>query len=294
MPENKPSLTMIGAGRLGSALTIALSRVGYPIDALVSRRRVSLKQAATLLDEPINLLVLKKLRQAGNIVLITVPDDQLTSVITHLCALQPDNDQLRIVFHTSGALSSRILSPLSDRGWQIGSLHPLVSVSDPATGAESLLSAFWCLEGDRKAIQHGRRLVADLQGRSFSIKAGAKPLYHAAAVMSSGNVVALFDTALDMLQRAGVKKDQAHRAMIPLLQSTLRNLSMRSPAKALTGPFVRGDVTTVQRHLKALSSRELREARALYRLLGRKSLTLAEENGLDEAVAKKIAKLLAD
>jgi len=293
MPDGKPSLTIIGAGRLGTALAIALSRVGYPIDALVSRHRVRLKQAAALLDEKVTLLVLRKLRQVGNIVLITVPDDQLPSVTTHLRALQIDHQQLHIAFHTSGALSSKILSPLSDRGWQIGSIHPLVSVSDPASGAESLTSAFWCLEGDRKAIQRGRRIVADLSGHSFSIKSSAKPLYHAAAVMSSGNVVALFDTALDMLERSGLKRDDAHEALIRLLQSTFVNLGTHSPAKALTGPFARGDVATIQRHLKALSSSELREAREVYRMLGRKSLTLAEENGLAKAAAKMIAKLLA-
>src|SRR5215813_1642492 len=136
MPQSKPSLTVVGAGRLGSALAIALSEVGYPIDALVSRHRGRLKAATRLLDERVSLLVLEELRHVGEIVLITTPDDQLSSVTTHLRSVQIKRRQPPVALHTSGAVSSRILSPLSERGWMVGSIHPLVSVSEPVTGAK--------------------------------------------------------------------------------------------------------------------------------------------------------------
>ena len=292
MPNTKPSLTIIGAGRLGTAIAIALSRVGYPLHTLVSRRRARLKQAARLLDEKVTLLPLEELRQVRQVVLITTPDDQLSSVTNHLCTLDVNKHQ--IALHTSGALSSIILAPLAHRGWKVGSIHPLVSVSEPEAGAKALVAAFWCLEGDRHALQQARSIVKDLRGHSFSIKSSSKPLYHAAAVMSSGNIVALFDTALDMLERSGLKRDTAHEALIPLLQSTMSNLSTSSPAKALTGTFSRGDIATVERHLKALAGKQLRDARELYRLLGRKSLELAEEKGLDKKVVRKISELLRE
>jgi predicted short-subunit dehydrogenase-like oxidoreductase (DUF2520 family) len=294
MPKTKPSLTIIGAGRLGTAMAIALSSVGYPIHALVSRRRARLKHSARLLDEAVSLLVLEELRDVGQVVLITTPDDQLSSVAKHLSSINVDKRTTRVALHTSGALSSKVLSPLSDRGWRVGSIHPLVSVSEPQAGAQLLVSAFWCLEGDRQALQQAGNIVKDLRGHSFSIKSSAKPLYHAAAVMSSGNIMALFDTALDMLERSGLKRDRAHEVLIPLLQSTMVNLIKRSPSQALTGTFSRGDVSTVERHLKALDANQLRDARELYRLLGRKSLALAEEKGLDKTTARKIDKLLAE
>jgi len=292
MPETKPSLTIIGAGRLGTAMAIALSSVGYPIHALVSRRRARLKQGGRLLDDTVPLLVLEELREVGQVVLITTPDDQLSSVTKHLCTLNVNKRRTRVALHTSGALSSKVLSPLSGRGWWVGSIHPLVSVSEPEAGAKLLLSAFWCLEGDRQALKQARNIVKDLRGHSFSINSSAKPLYHAAAVMSSGNIVALFDTALDMLERSGLKRDRAHEVLIPLLQSTMTNLIKSSPSESLTGTFSRGDVATVERHLKALAGKQLRDARELYRLLGRKSLALAEKKGWDKTTAKKIGKLL--
>ena len=292
MPRTKPSLTIIGAGRLGTAMAIALSSVGYPIHALVSRRRARPKQAGRLLDETVPLLVLEELREVGQVILITTPDDQLPSVTKHLRALNVNKRRTRVALHTSGALSSKVLSPLSDTGWRVGSIHPLVSVSEPVAGAKLLVSAFWCLEGDRQALQQARSIVKDLRGHSFSINSSAKPLYHAAAVMSSGNIVALFDTALDLFERSGLKRDRAHEVLIPLLQSTIANLIESSPSKALTGTFSRGDVATVERHLKALDGKQLRDARELYRLLGRKSLALAKENGLDKNAVRKIGELL--
>ena len=294
MPKTKPSLTIIGAGRLGTAMAIALSSVGYPIHALVSRRRARLKHFARLLDEGVSLLVLEELREVGELALITTPDDQLSSVAKHLNTMNVGKRRSRVALHTSGALSSKVLSPLSGRGWRVGSIHPLVSVSEPEAGAKLLVSAFWCLEGDRKALQQARNIVKDLRGHSFSIKSSAKPLYHAAAVMSSGNIMALFDTALDMLECSGLKRDKAHEVLIPLLQSTMVNLIKSSPSQALTGTFSRGDVATVERHLKALAGNQLRDARELYRLLGRKSLALAEEKGLDKTTARKIDKLLRE
>src|SRR6476469_1739526 len=107
MPKTKSSLTIIGAGRLGTAMAIALLRVGYPIQALVSRRQARLKQAARLLDETVPLLVLEELREVGQVVLITTPDDQLSSVTKHLRTLNFNKRRTRVALHTSGALSSK-------------------------------------------------------------------------------------------------------------------------------------------------------------------------------------------
>jgi predicted short-subunit dehydrogenase-like oxidoreductase (DUF2520 family) len=149
-------------------------------------------------------------------------------------------------------------------------------------------------EGDRQAVQQAQSIVSDLGGHTFSIKAAAKPLYHAAAVMTSGNLVALFDTAIDMLRHCGLERKEAQKILTPLLQSTLDNLRNSVPAKALTGTFLRGDVATVERHLKAMTGDEMHDARELYRLLGRKALSLAQANGLDRSVSRRMAKLLQE
>jgi len=171
-------------------------------------------------------------------------------------------------------------------------MHPLVSVSDSVAGADALHGAFYCIEGDSVALRFAKSIVRDLNGTSFTIKPESKALYHAAAVMASPHLVALFDLASEMLIVCGLKGKRARQILLPLVESTLKNLKTREPAKALTGTFARGDLATVNRHLKALRLERLGEAYEVYRQLGKHSLALAERNGLDPELARQIDKLL--
>ena len=284
----------MGAGRLGTALAIALAESGYRISALVTRRREHVLKAGALLDVFGVLLTSNKLNKLPptDLVIIATPDDQIELVARELSRISSSHTKVRTVLHTSGALSSTILSPLAELGWRTGSIHPLVAVSEPRSGAKALRGAFWCIEGDKEAIRSAQRIVHDLKGQSFSLAAKHKPLYHAAAVMASGNMVALFDVALEMLGQCGLGAKEAHRVLLPLVESTIRNLSVSQPARALTGTFARGDLATVKRHLEALSASGISDALELYRLLGKRAVALARENGVEPKVLRKITKAL--
>jgi len=282
--KQKPEVTIIGTGRLGTTLAVALAGQGYKIRSLVARRLESARKAARFLDADVQVLGAKQLRTLidADVFLITVPDDQIASVGRELSEINAD--QKKVALHTSGALSSEVLEPLREKGWHTGSVHPLMSVS--AVHDASLEGAFWSVEGDRSAVRLGKEIVRDLGGRSFSIRTEDKPLYHAAAVMVSGNVVALFDVALEMLKECGLDRKTAHAVLLPLIASTVRSLQTKTPEESLTGTFSRGDVETVKRHLAVIKNKE---ARDLYKILGKRSLRLAD---LDEKLARQIEKVL--
>ncbi len=292
--KSKPSVSVIGSGRLGTALAIALSSSGYPIQAVVARRRTIARKAAALVSR--HTLALKAseldLLPASRIVFLTTPDDEIANTAQRLADSQRTPLKGSIVLHTSGALSSDVLEPLSAIGFQVGSLHPLVSVSDPRTGPTNLQGAFYCIEGDAAATRVARAIVRDLKGRSFSIYSSNKPLYHAAAVMASGHVVALFDLATEMLVQCGLDPGKARRVLRPLLESTVNNLLTSDPATALTGTFARGDLATVQRHLSAFGRHGLSVALNVYRALGVHALDLNKKNGVDPQILDKISKAL--
>jgi len=224
--------------------------------------------------------------------LITTPDDVIAEIARNFAKLRRSARHRATFLHTSGALSSEVLSPLAKAGFPTGSMHPLVSVSDSVAGADALHGAFYCIEGDSVALRFAKSIVRDLNGTSFTIKPESKALYHAAAVMASPHLVALFDLASEMLIVCGLKGKRARQILLPLVESTLKNLKTREPAKALTGTFARGDLATVNRHLKALRLERLGEAYEVYRQLGKHSLALAERNGLDPELARQIDKLL--
>ena len=267
--KEKTAVSIIGSGRLGTTLAVALLHSGYAVQSLVGRRVQSARRAARLLDADVQVLAAKELRSLppADVFLITVPDDQIASVAKEMSRLE----FIATALHTSGALSSDVLAPLRERGWKTGSIHPLLSVSNAGDPIEG---AFWSVEGDQSAVRIGKAIVQDLGGRSFFIRSEDKPLYHAAAVMVSGNVTALFDVALEMLAECGIKRTTARNILLPLIASTVRNLETKDPAQALTGTFSRGDLETVKHHLAALKRNP--DALELYRLLGKRSLKLTK------------------
>src|SRR5215213_4696023 len=282
--KEKSEVSIIGTGRLGTTLAVALAGCGYVIRSLVARRVQSARKAASLLDADVQVLAAKQVRtlMRADLFLITVPDDQIYRVARELSEIDADRNVTAL--HTSGALSSDVLEPLREKGWHTGSIHPLMSVS--AVNDASLRGAFWSVEGDRSALRLGKQIVSDLGGKSFSIRSEDKPLYHAAAVMASGNVVALFDVALEMLGECGLDRKTARSILLPLIASTVRSLETKDTAHALTGTFSRGDVETVKQHLASIENPEVRD---LYRILGKRSLEIA---GVDEKSARRIRKVL--
>jgi predicted short-subunit dehydrogenase-like oxidoreductase (DUF2520 family) len=178
-------------------------------------------------------------------------------------------------------------------GFAVGSLHPLVSVNSPAASPGDFQQAFFCVEGDREATRVARSIVRDLGGHSFTIAPGSKALYHAAAVTVSGQMVALFDIALQMLGHCGLSSVRARQVLMPLMESNLANLSTSDPSKALTGTFARGDISTVEKHIAAIKTEDLGQALAAYVLLGQRSVSLAKRRHADHAELNKIARLLA-
>ncbi len=308
--QRKPAVAFVGAGRLGTALAQALSSVGYRVEAVVTRRQTSARRAAKAIGKNTVGMTVSQLKRPARgqadrlslceLIVISIPDDAVAPVAEQLSVLfdaeirrRGRAPARRVALHTSGALSSDVLSPLRQAGFAIGSLHPLVSISDARTQSDAFRRAFFATEGDDAALRAAKSIVQNLGGQSFKISPRAKALYHAAAVTASGHVVALFDIALEMLASCGLSRRRARQILLPLLESTARNLATSDPASALTGTFARGDVSTAKRHLASIRSRKLRDALAAYILLGQRSLLLAKQRGPRASGLDEIAEILA-
>jgi predicted short-subunit dehydrogenase-like oxidoreductase (DUF2520 family) len=297
--ERKPTVAIIGAGRLGTTLGKALVNAGYDVQNVVASTPAHTRRSAELISRdvmPVDAGSLHELR-FNEVILITTPDREIGLVAHRLCESlrrfrgSGGLPKSRVVLHASGALTSAALAPLKEEGFAVGSMHPFVSISAPATDPNVFHGAFFCVEGDRRAVTVARKLAGKLGGQSFSLGSSDKPLYHAAGVMASGHVVALFDIAIEMLKDCGLSEQRARAVLIPLLQSTVTSLVSSTPAKALTGPFARGDLGTIKSHLETINAHELREVMAAYKLLGKRSLRLAAQRGMRaEDMLKKIGR----
>ncbi|HKP37069.1 MAG TPA: Rossmann-like and DUF2520 domain-containing protein [Pyrinomonadaceae bacterium] len=299
----KLRVSIIGAGRMGATLGHALNQLGYPIDLVVTGHAASARRAAKFVKtEAVTTTELGRTKLAQkllttNFLLISTPDDVLAAVAGKLAArfrgIPVGKKSRRIALHTSGALSSEVLAPLRTAGFAVGSLHPLVSIPEAKSDPKVFRGAYFCVEGDREAVRLARSIVSELGGESFTVDAKSKALYHAAAVMSAGHVVALFDLAVEMLRDCGLSGRRAQKVLHPLLQSTTANLAISDPAQALTGPFARGDSATAKKHLAALTSARRDAALAVYVLLARHSLQMSKPARRDSKLFAEMAKLLS-
>jgi len=216
---------VVGAGRAGGALALALERVGWTVEPMLGRGD-DLTGAAHEVD----LLVL------------AVPDPFIAEVAA---AVESDPDT--VVAHLAGSLGLAVLAGHP----RPAALHPLVALPDAETGAARLADGAWfAVAGDRLVGQ----VVADLGGHAFTVADEDRTRYHAAAVIASNHLVALLGQ-VERVAPDGVPLE----AFLALARGTVDNVAALGPAAALTGPVARGDWATVERHLAALPADE-REA----------------------------------
>ncbi len=286
------SVSIIGIGRIGGALAIALGRAGFELEFLIHRDPSTANLISKVLPPAAKIVSgsdeLPHLH--SDIVLVTTADPDIASVGRRL---EGRLKKGAIVLHTSGSLASDVFANLGVAGHPVGSMHPLVSVSEPISGADNFSNAYFCVEGDDDAVTTAREIVESLGGQLFSIESKHKPLYHAAGVTACGHLVALIDIAIEMLAKCGLEKDRAKEILLPLITSTINNLHTQTPARALTGSFARTDSAAVERHLASIDREMSDRAREVYLLLGEQSLDLAASIGANAAEEAKLREVIS-
>jgi predicted short-subunit dehydrogenase-like oxidoreductase (DUF2520 family) len=259
------TVTIVGAGNLGTALALILSFAGYKVKFIAVRRKSGGQSRAMALARKVKARLVEVGKQAldTDIVWLAVPDDSIAQVARTLASAHDWKGT--IVFHSSGALTSDELAPLREKGARVATVHPMMTfVGDSAPNMRGVTFA---VEGDRLATGAAREIVERLGGETFLIRKQNKVLYHAFGSFASPLVVALMASLEQVAEAAGVRRRDVKRVMLPLLLQTLRNYLYGDAASAFSGPLVRGDVATVRRHLQELT--KVPEAREVYVALAR-------------------------
>jgi len=264
-------ILIVGPGRMGLALGYALVSAEAVERLTVCGRRPE-PPAHPLFVQGLARYVfgLVQPEPETEAVFLAVPD-AVVPEMAHALAGQGPAPTGCSAFHLSGALSTDVLSPLHARGYAVGSFHPLQAVAHPVTGAERLPGSYVAVTGAPEAVAVARRLAASLGSSILTVPETKRPLYHAAAVMASNFLPPLLDAACRLLERAGIPYDEALPALLPLVRGTLSNIEERGLEASVTGPIPRGDVETVDLHLRALDPHD----KQLYAVLGRELVRIA-------------------
>lgn len=277
------TISLIGSGNLAQALGPALRAAGFPIVSVVFRGNPASRRRARVLSKRVGAkpVALAEALPDAAVIWLCHTDDALPET-ARVLARKPGWNQ-RIVFHSSGALTSDVLAPLKRAGARVASVHPLMTF---VSGARPSFKGIpLTVEGDRQAVATAGKIAHRLGAELFHIAKKSKVLYHALGAFSSPLVVATLATAERVGQAAGLSRQQTRKMIAPIVAQTIKNYLEHGAAAAFSGPIKRGDLNTVRRHLQDL--RKIPEARNAYRALVRSAL-----RELPAKNAKVVAKLL--
>jgi predicted short-subunit dehydrogenase-like oxidoreductase (DUF2520 family) len=212
------TIAIVGRGRMGPALTGALTATGHSVVGPLGRRFDGAD---------------------ADIVLLCVPDGEIAAAAR---AIAPRDGLL--VGHCSGATGLDVLAPHEAFG-----LHPLMTVAGgPAAfaGAGAAVAG-----GTDRALATARSLAHALGMRPFAIADEDRAAYHAAASMAANFLTTVEGAAERLAATAGVPRE----ALVPLVRAAVDNWAALGARAALTGPIVRGDEAVVERQRAAIAAR---------------------------------------
>jgi predicted short-subunit dehydrogenase-like oxidoreductase (DUF2520 family) len=287
--KNKPSynFAIIGLGMVGTAIGHLLNKSGHKIIAISDKSAAALKRAlpytgGKAFHDP------KEAVMKADVVLITTPDDTISSVCNEIADSQLVKE--KFVFHMSGAGGLDLLDAAKKAGAAIASIHPMQSFSSIDNAINSIPGSVFGITADKKAKKQAEIIVADLGGIPIFISPAQKPLYHAAACFASPYLVSLLNVVESIYESIGISKANARKAYLPLLSGTLKNIEIAGSIQALTGPIARGDSGTIKKHLSAIKKMQPQYF-SLYCALGLVTVNIAQKKG---TLSTQQAKIMND
>ncbi|HEX5466436.1 MAG TPA: DUF2520 domain-containing protein [Candidatus Limnocylindrales bacterium] len=286
-PDAPPRLGIVGGGSVGRTLARAFAAAGWPVVAGASRSESGRAALAAAVPGMLLFPEAAAVLDEVEICILTVPDDAIAAVAGGLRLYGG-----QALVHTSGLLESTVLEPAMAAGTLKGSFHPLVAFAHPDRALAALPGATIAVEGDAPLVPLLGQLAEAIGGQPVSLPPGAKPAYHAAAVLAAGGLIGLYEAIVALGRGAGLDEAAALAVYAPLSRQALADAQALGVAAALTGPIVRGDVGTLRAHLEALRSRAP-AALDVYRAVAAQELVLAVRRGaLDDRRAAALATLL--
>jgi predicted short-subunit dehydrogenase-like oxidoreductase (DUF2520 family) len=253
-PAKYRTIAFVGAGALATSMARSLAMHGYQIREFVLRtadKKIKPTAALRTLAGGLNarLSTFDDCNLDADIVWMAVPDDVIEDCSKHLAKGRKLSG--KVALHSSGALSSEALAAMKKAGAATASLHPMMSFSTANRNPE-LKGVWFSAEGEPTAVRVAQQIVKSVDGNVLSLKAGQKALYHAFGAMIAPLMVSHLEAAEQMGRRVGLTPKTARAVMKPILEKVVAGFLVGGAQQAFSGPFLRGDVKTVERHLQAL------------------------------------------
>ena len=246
---------IIGAGRLGTALAVHLSRRGRRIAGIFDIVPSHAKSLARIIPTGTAPTPFE-LSYRSDILFLTVPDSEIARVAESLGELE--DYKARFLFHFSGILPARILH-LAGMDKAVYSLHPFGGIPPNAIAKNPFENLYFSGEGDAPAKPLALEIAKTLDGKFVEIPSSRKVAYHLSASLVANHMFALLSAGERLLKQTGLPKSEIKAMITELARTALENYEKQGLRGGLTGPAVRRDELTIAEHLVEADRQNLLE-----------------------------------
>lgn len=252
-------IVLIGAGNVATHLGISLQKKGFEIVQVYSRTEESARQLAEKLHA--GFTTDSKNILPADVYFFSLPDSVLPGTLKTL----PDLPGLFV--HTAGSVPMTVFAPFHPR---YGVFYPLQTFSKDREIDFRNIPVF--IEANNPEDELLLRQIASELSDSVTVLSSEKREYlHLAAVFACNFTNHMYVQASKILEDRNLPRE----LLLPLIMETAEKIKTLSPLEAQTGPAVRRDKITMERHLNLLENDVL--ARQIYQLLSRSIVFSSEQ-----------------
>mgnify|MGYP001791587578 CR=1 FL=1 len=235
---NQFNISFAGAGRVGGAICREFFHAGFTIDLITSET----ERNGRLLADSCNALWSSDLLFPGStqIIIVAVPDHKLKSVLDDIrCG--PDT----LILHTAGSFGIDVFPEKIKRK---GIFYPLQTFSVGRNVSFEDLPILLEASDDPSAVIM-KKLAESIGAKVYFVDTEYRRMLHLAAVFVCNFTNHMLTEGKDVAARAGF----SFEVLIPLINETISKALTIGPENSQTGPAVRNDQNTIEKHLELLS-----------------------------------------
>lgn len=240
--DDKPlKIIMLGSGNVATQIALALKKDGYDIFQVWSRTK---KHAEELAGKVFSNYItdIGYLYKEADLYIISVSDDAIEETAKQAKFTN------QMVVHTAGSLDMDVLKPYTRN---YGVLYPLQTLSKMRN--MDLSESPLCIEANNKSNYKFLQEVAeDISKNVYKIDSKERLSLHIAAVYACNFVNHMYAMAEEIISQHQLNWELLH----PLIQETAEKIKYSKPSRAQTGPAVRKDKSTLDKHLNFLTGNE--------------------------------------
>ncbi|MDX1904976.1 MAG: DUF2520 domain-containing protein [Thermonemataceae bacterium] len=244
-------IAIIGSGNVAWHLALALEKNGISIRYLYGRNAEQVGKLAEILPHTKVSKNTDFSQEDLDFILIAVSDNAIDDVVAQI-KRKPQT----IMLHTSGSVSIDVFA-----GNNYGVFYPLQTFSKKRAIDFSVLPV--CVEADSEnTLLRIKNLATKMTKVVYEVNSQDRRILHLSAVFASNFTNHLLALSRDLLQPI----ELPFSILQPLLLETIEKaFAAEHPKQVQTGPAIRRDTQTIEKHLQILENKEF--IQKIYQLL---------------------------